>query len=79
MLKDDYQKKLSEEKKLDLFDKYVNFSEISVYGLRDKNRVYLDLESYNSKAKEGKQRDSLLLTIAGLLCLIGAYSLFRDK
>lgn len=79
VLKDDYQKKLSEEKKLDLFDKYVNFSEISVYGLRDKNRVYLDLEGYNSKAKEGKQRDSLLLTIAGLLCLIGAYSLFRDK
>jgi hypothetical protein len=51
ILKDDYLKKLVQEKPLNFCDRYLNYSFISVYGLRHKNITYLYLYDYNEKYK----------------------------
>jgi hypothetical protein len=50
--KEDYGKKIAKEEPLDFFDKHVNYSIIGVYGLRDDQRSYLTLYSYNKANKE---------------------------
>ncbi|POY35000.1 hypothetical protein C3K47_17230 [Solitalea longa] len=54
ILKDEYLKKITKEKKLNFFDKTVNYQFISVYGLTDAQKIYLSLSSYN----ETNQKDN---------------------
>ena len=54
VLKEEYQKKLSREIPLGFWDKTLNYSLVSVYGLRDQNSTYLHLADYN----RAKQKDS---------------------
>lgn len=49
-----YKKKITKEKPLDFFEKYGGYRKISVYGLRDKKRSYLNLSDYNRECNENK-------------------------
>lgn len=52
ILKDTYLKKISQTKDLSFLDKTVNYSFISVNGLRKDGKVYLKLEDINQEHKE---------------------------
>jgi len=77
---DIYLKKITKEKQLDFWDKTINYKLISVYGLKDKNYIYLTLENYNNKRKEDS---SWGLWFLAFICfsLIGSgiWSLWNSK
>ena len=71
ILKDEYQMKLSKEIPLVFWDKSVNYSFISVYGLRDKNNTYLTVSDYNNDYKSDTPIVIWLFGLAGLFMLGG--------
>lgn len=79
VLKDEYQMKLTKEKPLGFWDKTVNYSFISVYSLRDKKNVYLNLSDYNRARKIDAPIGILLFGFVGLLVLgYGIYLLIKN-
>ncbi len=71
IMKDEYQMKITKEKPLGFWDKTVNYSLISVYGLRDKNNIYLNLTDYNNEHKSDTPIGIWLFGLAGL-CVLGS-------
>jgi hypothetical protein len=65
----EYQMKLSKEKELGFFNKTVNYRTIDVYGLRDKNQVYLNNENYNENNHSNRNTG---FWVVGILGVIGA-------
>jgi hypothetical protein len=63
----EYQMKLSKEKELGFFDKTINYRTIDVYGLRDKNHVYLTNENYNGIDPFRRNIVSLFFGMMGLM------------
>lgn len=77
--KDEYQMKLTKEKELGFWDKTVNYSLISVYGLRDKNYSYLTLADYNSEYKKDAPIGFVLLGFIGIFMLSGGLYFFTKN
>lgn len=75
ILKDQYKMKLSKEKPLGFWDKSINYSQISVYGLRFKNYTYLDLNDYNKEIRNQSPFGIWVFGIMGLgFILFGIYT-----
>ncbi len=70
IMKDEYQTKITKEKPLGFWDKMINYSFISVYGIRDKNKSYLNLANYNYEHKKDRLLGIWLFGVIGL-CMIG--------
>ena len=79
IMKDEYQMKLTKEKPLGFWDKTVNYSFISVYGLRDKNNTYLNLTDYNNEHKSDTPIGIWLFGLVGLFVLGSGLYLFAKK
>ena len=81
ILKDEYQKKLTKEMPLSFWDKTINYSFISVYGLRDKNSSFLHLNDYIYELKNDWALASLFLWvffIVGLFMIGAGIYLFKN-
>lgn len=79
IMKDEYQMKLTKEKPLGFWDKAVNYSFISVYGLRDKNNTYLNLRDYNNEHKSDTPIGIWLFGLVGLFVVGSGLYLFTKK
>jgi hypothetical protein len=79
IMKDEYQMKLTKEKSLGFWDKTINYSFISVYGLRDKNNTYLNLTDYNNVHKSDTPIGIWVFGLAGLFVLGSGLYLFTKK
>lgn len=79
IMKDEYQMKISKENQLGFLDKSVNYSFISVYGLRDRNRTYLTLSDLNNVHKRDTPIGIWLFGFVGLFVLgCGLYVLTKS-
>lgn len=81
ILKDEYQKKLTKEIPLSFWDKSINYSFISVYGLRDKNTSFLHFNDYIFELKNDRALVPLFLwvfAIVGLFMIGGGFYLFKN-
>lgn len=79
IMKDEYQIKITKEKQPGFWDKTVNYSFISVYGLRDKNNSYLILSDYNNEHKSDKPIGIWLFGLVGLFVLGSGLYLFKKS
>ena len=79
IMKDEYQMKLTKEKRLGFWDKTVNYSFISVYGLSDNNHTYLDLTDYNNEHKSDSSIGIWLFGLVGLFVLGNGLYLFAKR
>lgn len=79
IMKDEYQMKITKEKQLGFWDKTVNYSFISVYGLRDKNNTYLTLSDYNNEHKSDTPIGIWLFGLVGLFVLGSGLYLFTKN
>lgn len=70
----EYQKKISKEKALNIFDRF-NYKFINVYGLKKENTTYLTIDEYN-KAENNNAIPMLCIFIFGFLALF--YWLYRN-
>jgi hypothetical protein len=76
----DYQMKLTKEKELGFFDKTINYREIPVYGLRDKNTTYLTLDGYNESNCSSINSDNTLYGVIATIAIgLGLYFLGASK
>ena len=71
-----YEKKLTKERDLAFWDKTNNYKFISIYGLKDDNRAYLTLDTYNkAKLSDSKLGVWFSLIISVFIFGAGIYTL----
>ena len=83
ILKEQYQKKLTETMPLEFWDKYRDYDEISIYGIESEDKVYLDYRLYIREIEEDKEDPILgILFIGGFFLFmlgVGLYYLLTNK
>ena len=81
ILKDTYDKKISQTTDLTFIDKTVNYNQITVNGLRKEGKPYLRLENINKEQKEDSTGYGfwILFTVGIGITLSGIYLITRKK
>jgi hypothetical protein len=81
ILKDTYDKKISQAKDLTFIDKTVNYNQITVNGLRKEGKIFLLLENINKEQKEDSTGYGfwILFTVGIGITLTGIYLITRKK
>jgi len=81
ILKEQYQKKLTKQIPLDFWDKSYGYRSISIYGLKDQQRTYYNLDQYNYQNKGDRELWGLYLMLGFSLFILGfgIYMLVNGK
>lgn len=74
--KEDYLQKLVQSKEITFWKKYVNFNQISIYGIKDEKQTYLSKSSYEEKKRSDYKW--CFIGIIGFLAFIG-YVELKDR
>ncbi|MEM6398083.1 MAG: hypothetical protein AAF741_17160 [Bacteroidota bacterium] len=81
ILKDQFQKKITKEVPLGFWDKGVNYRNIGIYGLKDKQNSYFNLRQFNRNRKSDRNSWAmyLLLGFSFFMLGYGIYELIKNK
>jgi hypothetical protein len=78
IISDDYEKKIAKTKELHLFDKYIHYSTIPVYQIKDSQNLFqININTVNKDKNESNYYIIGFLSVFGLLFLYLAFGNYR--